>query len=307
MASGIISHIPTCLQPVLGRMICVPIRLLEIRTMRKLKPMLGKRLLQMRAESPDEPQDRLQLMLRYAAAHEPQELNAKDMTGRLITANFGAMHQTSYAVSNAILNILSSDAEFDTIRVLRQEINIVMQRHRGRWTRTSIAQMTHTDSAIRETLRLHGFTARLVRVVTAKDGIITEDGVHVPYGSCVSILQRAPHLDESKFARPKLFDPFRFSRDAHSTSSDASGAGPQSFVTFSSTNLPFGSGKHACPGRFLVDFEIKMILAYLLINYDLKLATEHNGLRPPSPQRTEATFPPTSAKFSFKRRGAPAR
>jgi len=33
-------------------------------------------------------------------------------------------------------------------------------------------------------------------------------------------------------------------------------------------HLHFGYGKHACPGRFFASYELKMVLAELLLNYE---------------------------------------
>ncbi|PKX91378.1 cytochrome P450 [Aspergillus novofumigatus IBT 16806] len=43
------------------------------------------------------------------------------------------------------------------------------------------------------------------------------------------------------------------------------------FVATSPESLGFGLGKEACPGWFLADLEIKLILYYLLTHYDIKL------------------------------------
>lgn len=36
-------------------------------------------------------------------------------------------------------------------------------------------------------------------------------------------------------------------------------------------NMSFGFGRHACPGRFFAANEIKLILARLLLDYDLRM------------------------------------
>lgn len=43
------------------------------------------------------------------------------------------------------------------------------------------------------------------------------------------------------------------------------------FVTTNESNLMFGYGRHACPGRFFAANEIKLILARLILDYDIKL------------------------------------
>ncbi|EUC31077.1 hypothetical protein COCCADRAFT_38766 [Bipolaris zeicola 26-R-13] len=58
---------------------------------------------------------------------------------------------------------------------------------------------------------------------------------------------------------------------------------PQSykhFVTGSPKHLEFGYGRHTCPGRFFASIEVKIIVVYLLIEYDWKF-TEKGRLPTP--------------------------
>lgn len=43
------------------------------------------------------------------------------------------------------------------------------------------------------------------------------------------------------------------------------------FVTTTKDFMHFGYGRHACPGRFFAANEIKLIMARLLVEYDLKM------------------------------------
>lgn len=42
-------------------------------------------------------------------------------------------------------------------------------------------------------------------------------------------------------------------------------------MTVTKENMGFGYGRHACPGRFFAATEIKLIVARILLDYDLKL------------------------------------
>jgi cytochrome P450 len=299
--AGILGHLPSILHPAIAPLLCLPIRQLERRTARKIRPILEQRLRAMEDNDIVVPEDRLQMMLRHAHAHVPQELNVKDITGRLINANFGAIHQTGYAATNVILDILGSDCEFDTIKIIREEVQETLLRH-GEWNRTAFEEMVHTDSIIRESLRLHGFSSHIPRMVTAKDGVMTEDGFHIPRGTLISVMQRAPHLDETKFPDPKEYQPFRFSAQRTVSSTESSKPPALRVVNLSDSHMAFGFGRHACPGRFIVDCEIKMIVAYMFMNYEVRLAAEHRGVRPPSLRRLGATFPPQHANIEIKAR-----
>jgi cytochrome P450 len=77
--------------------------------------------------------------------------------------------------------------------------------------------------------------------------------------------------DGELFVEPFNFDPFRYSRireasaatsfNPEKESDDNKDPAPNlSFIFKGFKYLPFGHGKHACPGRYLVDIELKMRL-----------------------------------------------
>ncbi|TGJ87898.1 hypothetical protein E0Z10_g821 [Xylaria hypoxylon] len=74
------------------------------------------------------------------------------------------------------------------------------------------------------------------------------------------------------------------------------------FTSIGDTNQNFGLGKHACPGRFFAAQEIKLILSYLLLNYDIKL---RDGEARPNPVVFMMTKSPSqTAEVLFRRRKA---
>jgi cytochrome P450 len=42
------------------------------------------------------------------------------------------------------------------------------------------------------------------------------------------------------------------------------------YISTGKTDLRWGYGRHACPGRFLADAEMKMLLSELLLHFDVK-------------------------------------
>lgn len=253
-----------------------------------------------------EPQDLLQMMLRYAQQERPNELHDLDiMTKRLCFANFAAVHQTSILVTNMLLNIMGSDAEFNTISVLRDEVTrIIGTDDGGEWTKYKVAQLVKADSVARETLRLNSYSNRGVFRKVIVDGIVTEEGIKLPKGAFISFLGHPLQCDTESFEDPFRYDPFRFSR-AREAAADAEGKpglSNLSFVSTSPEHLPFGYGNHSCPGRFLVDFELKMIIAHILANYDVVFPAEYDGKRPANLWVAEAFTPPPGVKIRVKRR-----
>ena len=72
----------------------------------------------------------------------------------------------------------------------------------------------------------------------------------------------------------QTFDPFRFSRIRNGNDPDPIGyKSPEQyqFVSVSKENLNWGFGRNACPGRFFAANEIKLILASILLDFDLAM------------------------------------
>lgn len=261
------------------------------------------------AEKPasDETQDLFQQMLRYAQRERPGELHdLPSMCRRLCFANFAAVHQTTLLVTNMVLNIVSSDPQHNTISVLRDEVkDVIGPDSNAKWTKYKVAQMIKSDSVARETMRLYSNTNRGVFRKVLVEGIKTEDGIELPKGAYVSFLGRPLQCDPETFEDPFQYDPFRFSRMREQAPRDTKGRSSASHLSFVSTSpehLPFGHGGHSCPGRFLVDFEVKMIVAYLLMNYDVEFPAEYKGQRPANRWMAEALMPPSGARIRIKRR-----
>ncbi|KAJ0158932.1 Fumitremorgin C monooxygenase [Colletotrichum tanaceti] len=312
MNAGATGGSPRVLRPVVGTLVNLTLHGKINRLKAMFRPIWEERveILRRDRDGPDhveEPQDHLQMMARYAKEHRPEEFNDLDiMTRRLIAANFGSMHQTSIQVTNMLLNILASDAEFDTIAVLRDEVDRVLRDddnddNDGNWTKAKVSRMVKADSVARETLRLHSFGGRAVFRKVMVDGLETPDGHVLPRGTIISFLAHPAQTDGEAMKDPLKYDPFRFSRIREAAARDEKPPAV-SFVTTGPEYLPFGHGKHACPGRFLIDFELKMIIAYLLGHYDVELPAEYNGKRPENYWLTEACFPPDGVRVRIRRK-----
>ncbi|KAM7183332.1 Cytochrome P450 [Naviculisporaceae sp. PSN 640] len=332
--AGIVGFFPPFLRPVAGfftrRRTNRMLRVLE----RHYDPMLQKRFAHIRANPDDksnDPVDLLQCMLRDAQKDHPEELDTPTMTRRILMAKLGFIYQVGFACTNLVRNILESDAQYDTVSVLRDEavrmraesesFPVDPQTGSKLWTRKNVARMVHADSAMRETLRLDAFPTRaLIRQVMV-DGLHIDTGLALPKGSLVSVVSQPMHTDPELFVDAHHFDPYRFlnlrNQDGNSASKatatrqdeiqdgyNPSGKNWNQHAFLSTSNLLiFGRGRFSCPGRFLVDFQMKMLIAHLLTHYDLKLA-EGN----PPPRKVgegwllEFIPPPKGIKIFAKRR-----
>lgn len=96
---------------------------------------------------------------------------------------------------------------------------------------------------------------------------------------------------------PEQFDGFRYERMRQQ---------PGNELKFQLANTgkyatAFGFGAHACPGRFFAINEMKIIFAYLLLNYDMKLRDGEG--RPKNLEKpTGTTYPDPRVEVLFKSR-----
>lgn len=86
------------------------------------------------------------------------------------------------------------------------------------------------------------------------------------------------HTNPSTFNKTKTpplteFYPWRYS-DIRSTAGEEN---RHQLVSLDSDSLAFGSGKHACPGRFFASNEIKVVITELVKRFDIGLGPGGQG------------------------------
>jgi cytochrome P450 len=104
-------------------------------------------------------------------------------------------------------------------------------------------------------------------------------------------------LDPKVTPEPMLFDGFRHYKNRQKPGE----ANKHQFATTSETNLHFGHGKYACPGRFFASNTVKLLLANLLLRYEFKLSGGGTE-RPPNMCLHEYVFPNPEAEVEFRLR-----
>jgi len=172
----------------------------------------------------------------------------------------GAVHTTTITFVSAVYNILSNPEYID---LLREEIIAALKEGNG-WTKETMNRLRLMDSVMRESNRMHPATLNSFGRV-AEQTVKLSDGIIIPKGAAFTI-------PNTSWVDPKLYEnPLEF--NGHRFYNMRQGAGSENKYQFVSTGddyLPFGHGKHACPGRFFASNEIKVILCHMLLQYDWK-------------------------------------
>ncbi|KAH8760504.1 cytochrome P450 [Diaporthe sp. PMI_573] len=313
--------IPTIIKPILCPLAGLASKYHYRKTAKHSVPMIKQRLRDMAAKESGDPaykdwkapNDYITWTISVATAEgRTEELDPVRISQRLLPLNFAAIHTTAITTLHSFLDFLGYDKEQNIIETLREEITRVLaeEEPRGEWNKAKLSRLHRTDSAIRESMRVNAMAQTMViRKVVAPGGVTNEDtGQHFARGTIMSCPIWCTQHDEGIFgAGAGRYDAFRYSRlreeyDARSAGEKNPDAGlrvaKMGMVTTSVEHYGFGHGRHACPGRFFVAHELKMLVAYMLLNYDLKPLDE----RPPPSCIGRTMIPPTKATMEIKRK-----
>ncbi|KAJ7777005.1 cytochrome P450 [Mycena metata] len=245
---------------------------------------------------PGKPNDFISWLLELA---EGEERTAPALVLRVLSTNFAAIHTSSMTFTQALFDLA---AHPEHLLPMREEVESVVKEEG--WSKAALNSMVKIDSFLRESQRINNFGPVVMsRKVVAKDGFRFSDGTFLPHDALVYVAARATHYDDANFENPTKFDGFRFAREraeymaTHDSSQDIF---KRQMISTAVDHLPFGTGKHACPGRFFAATELKAMLAHLVLNYDVKAEVE--GVRPPDVLFGLSISPNPAGKVSFRKR-----
>lgn len=281
---------PSVLRPIVGRIAALPNWWHWWKSSKYSLPLIHQRIHDMQRKQEGDPQykdwvppeDFITWTIRVAKQENNQfELHPDVISRRIMPLEFAATHTTSITGLGVVLDLLSSDPALGYIEGICEEAARVLREEGGHWTKGGLSRLVRLDSAIRESMRFSNFAQVLVeRKVVAKEGVTNKaEGWHVPYGGLFALNLGGIQHDNDLYQNANIYDAFRFSRSRESyeaKSQDQKGSEEglklkqMGMVTTGDSHLPFGHGRHACPGRFFVAHELKMALAYLFLNYDVK-------------------------------------
>ncbi|KAF8913038.1 cytochrome P450 [Gymnopilus junonius] len=208
---------------------------------------------------------------------------------------------TSRMVSMSLAHVLyhlASNPQY--VSPMRMEIESLVRQ--GGWSKESIDRMHKVDSFVKESMKL-----KCVYCITTARKCLKpftfSNGMYLPPGALSAVAVEPRHLG-STYSSPDVFDGFRYSRlhEQHrvddSPTTDRMNSQFQ-LVTTTADDLAWGYGRHACPGRFFAATVLKMMLAHVLLRYDVKF---ENGVRPKDVVVGMNRLPDPSVKMLIKKR-----
>ncbi|KAI0713154.1 cytochrome P450 [Cerioporus squamosus] len=288
---ALISCIPQSLKSSLGQYFSAVKKTVR-QTVPHLKPLLDERRAKMEEygeDYPEKPNDMLQWILESAI---PRNYSDVQVVERIMLVNFIALHTSSNSIAHALLDLAACP---DYGKPLREEVEAIVAAEG--WTKAAMSKMWKVDSFLRESQRINGIALTSVTRKTLVD-VTLSDGTFIPKDTLIVAASYPQHYDDSIYDNAATFDPFRFSR---MRGEDGEGTKHQ-FVNTSVEYIPFGHGKHACAGRFFAANELKAMLAFIVLNYDIKLAND--GPRPENWCFGPNILPDSGAEIMFRKRQA---
>ncbi|KAG6082398.1 hypothetical protein E4U15_002513 [Claviceps sp. LM218 group G6] len=229
----------------------------------------------------------------------------------MISVIFAALHTSSQLVAHTLFELATRP---DYIGALREEVEQCFEQH-GQGTKEAIDSMYKIDSFIKETQRFNPLDAGMGRLVLSRNlitffillangqsrvaslarvalkGFTFSNGLHIPKGGVIFTPNSPIFEDERFYPNSKTFDGFRFSRMRGDPKL-------KSLCDLTATNeqsMHFGTGRHACPGRFMASDEVKLAVVFILQNFDI--AMENFGPRPKNHAFGKFMLPDMAAKI----------
>ncbi|KAF9007204.1 cytochrome P450 [Cyathus striatus] len=192
------------------------------------------------------------------ASGDAREFTLESMARRVLHLSFASLHTLSISFQRTLYCICKHP---EHIPVLREEIEEIVS-NEG-WSKVALEKMRKLESFIQETGRLMPLGIIQPARCMVQDHMLS-DGTLVPQGTTVVFASDVVLMDEEVYPNPDKFDPLRF----YNLEED----GKKISMTNPNKNFTmFGAGRHACPGRFIATLEVKLMIALLVMNYDIKL------------------------------------
>ena len=311
MAVVKLQFIPAWLRPI-GQFFVSDLRSIRqdiARARDMLQPIMEERLRDMDIPGYEKPDDLIQWLLDTLPLSERHDFQAQTELQLVLSA--ASIHTTNNLLADCMFDLATYP---DVQQELRAEALEVLRNEEAWARKDSMARLKKMDSFIKEVQRCSGnistsilvfvppypkplltLTAGFIRKVMQP--IVLSDGTLLPTGTKILAPQAGYSHDENYYPEANTFDALRFFRLRKRSQEDSH---RWQFTTIGDTNMNFGAGRHACPGRFFAGNEIKMMLSYYLINFDMKLK---DGEERPKPMMIMMSKTPNpDGEVLFRRR-----
>lgn len=165
--------------------------------------------------------------------HDGTNLTMDELSAQCFVFFLAGFETSSTTMSFALYELAKNP---DLQQKLREEVNIVLEKHNDQITYDAIQEMKYMDQVIDETLRKYP-PLPFVSRQCVKDYAVTDENVIIEKNTLVVVPVIGIHYDEDIYPNPYKFDPDRFS--------EKNKAARHKYA-----HLPFGEGPRQCIGNY---------------------------------------------------------
>ncbi|KAI3317087.1 cytochrome P450 oxidoreductase GliF [Xylariaceae sp. AK1471] len=267
VAVTLLNACPPLLRPLMQPLLFLPTLKNQWDMRRLLTPMLQndmksfseakdkKKMLQPRTEG-DIPFTAF-LLSRYKAA----EATIRQLVTDYVLVSFDSTPSTASALYHVLCELAQHP---EAVEVMRQELDEMMVD--GKLPTTHLQELKRMDSFLRESFRMHPVSLFTLQRHIEKP-VKLSVGPTIPAGAIVGVDAQAINRSPDLWTDPDNFDMSRFYRLREQPGND----NRYHFLTTGSDSPGWGDGTQACPGRFFATSTLKIALAYVVKNYDIRL------------------------------------
>lgn len=237
----------------------------------RLTPIVEARL--QRTAPATENRDCIQFFINAAARKKQQdEWPVQRIIQVLLGIWFASVHQPAMCLFYA-LDDLCLHPEYTT--ALRDELDAANAE-----SPRDIASLSLLNGFLKESARLNPTDSISLRRKVLQPFTL-DDGTMLAKGDIACIPLRPLLQDPDIYTEALTFNPYRFVNSGQLDKSKHSISTASDFTDADITFPIWGLGKRACPGRHYASHLLKLILAQILVHYDLKMADDslHNKSR----------------------------
>ncbi|KAG0155687.1 hypothetical protein PDIDSM_2860 [Penicillium digitatum] len=294
----------------------------SVRTMKKqlrfakdlFIPMIHERRLAEQAKDPNyiKPDDFLQWMMDLGSERD-EDLEPDTLAHHmLLLVTLAVTHTSTMALCHCLFDLVTKP---EYIEPLRDEMSRTLPDGWYNATQEALKEQSRLDSFLRESQRFAppgelNFHRIVKEAITLHDGLVLPAETHICFAA-------GPISKDAAFIKdPNAFDGFRWChnpRDRFALTPELAKldamlndvekhASSAYFVSITSTNMHFGFGIQACPGRFFAANTLKAILSRIILDYEFKFVKDLKGKRPGNLVVGEHILPNMSTEMLFRKR-----
>ncbi|PWW77972.1 cytochrome P450 [Tuber magnatum] len=233
------------------------------------------------------PTDLLQWLLDRLERHHktPEALSLM-----LLQIGLASIHSTALSVTNTMFDLSQHQ---ECAQQIREEMEATISANGGVLDRTVLRKMRKTGSFFKEVIR----RGSLSIARSCMKNVTLSNGTYLPKGTIIGAPSAMFATDPEYIEGPETFHGFRWYEKSLGVKHGEVNA--NSCGTTPPNDLSFGHGRNALPGRFFAIEEMKTILTFILLQYDIKFPEGQS--RPDNIYTGENSYPDLSRKLLFKK------